>query len=295
MGEVHNGTVDVSNSFAVPFEEDLKNKAVWYLDHDYLETMSTMFKKISAKERIVGFYSTGPTIRSNDIEIHHLFTRFVEEPLLVIVDVRESAEGVPVKTYATVASLDAEKQKTRTFANVASEVGAYEAEEVGVEHLLRDINDPTVSSLAAKVHAKATGLRGLKSRLEEIRSYLEDVLADKISLNNQVVYNLQDIFNLLPNLNLDSLVSSFLVKTNDASLVIYLSSVIRSILSLHDLLKNKLELRAIEKAKEMEKDAATDVDDGGEGEDDGDGGRKQNEDETKEEDVEMTDEAAKKK
>jgi len=37
---------------------------------------------------------------------------------------------------------------------VSSEVGAYEAEEVGVEHLLRDINDPTVSSLASRVKHK---------------------------------------------------------------------------------------------------------------------------------------------
>jgi len=42
----------------------------------------------------------------------------------------------------------------RTFRHVSSEVGAYEAEEVGVEHLLRDINDPTVSSLASRVKHK---------------------------------------------------------------------------------------------------------------------------------------------
>ena len=29
-------------------------------------------------------------------------------------------------------------------------IGAYEAEEVGVEHLLRDVNDPTVSTLARR-------------------------------------------------------------------------------------------------------------------------------------------------
>jgi len=49
----------VISSFAVPFEEDSKNPKVWYLDHNYLESMFAMSRKINAKEKIVGFYSTG--------------------------------------------------------------------------------------------------------------------------------------------------------------------------------------------------------------------------------------------
>jgi len=41
--------VDVSNSFAIPFEEDLKNPYVWFLDHNYLENMFWMFKKVNSK------------------------------------------------------------------------------------------------------------------------------------------------------------------------------------------------------------------------------------------------------
>jgi len=43
------------------------------------------------------------------------------------------------------------KEIQRTFEHVPSSVGALEAEEVGVEHLLRDINDPSVSTLANQV------------------------------------------------------------------------------------------------------------------------------------------------
>lgn len=34
---------------AVPFEEDLKNPLIWYLDHNYLESMFYMFKKINGE------------------------------------------------------------------------------------------------------------------------------------------------------------------------------------------------------------------------------------------------------
>jgi 26S proteasome regulatory subunit N8 len=54
------------------------------------------------------------------------------------------------------------------------------------------------------------------------------------------MYNLQDIFNLSPNLRVEDIVKAFTTKTNDSMLVIYLSSFIRSIVALHDLINNKL-------------------------------------------------------
>ena len=41
---------------------------MWFLDHEYLENMYAMFKKVNAKERIVGWYHTGPKLHPNDIK-----------------------------------------------------------------------------------------------------------------------------------------------------------------------------------------------------------------------------------
>jgi hypothetical protein len=46
LGDTVAGRTDVTNSFAVPFEEDPKDPSVFFLDHDYLETMSVMFRKV---------------------------------------------------------------------------------------------------------------------------------------------------------------------------------------------------------------------------------------------------------
>lgn len=35
--------------FAVPFDEDVRDREVWFLDHDYLEQMYSMFKKVNGK------------------------------------------------------------------------------------------------------------------------------------------------------------------------------------------------------------------------------------------------------
>lgn len=148
---------------------------------------------------------------------------------------------------------------SRTFKHIPSSIGAFEAEEVGVEHLLRDVNDPSVSTLANQVSSnyvqhsrvpyqslfvqikhKTSALSGLKTQLLEMKDYLENVLAGKLPANNQVVYNIQTAFNLLPNLNVEALVRALLIKTNDMHLVIYISSLIRSVTALHDLVRNKL-------------------------------------------------------
>lgn len=49
LGSRSRDMVDVTNSFAVPFEEDLKNPSVWFLDHNFLETMYWMFKKVNSE------------------------------------------------------------------------------------------------------------------------------------------------------------------------------------------------------------------------------------------------------
>ena len=59
-------------------------------------------------------------------------------------------------------------------------------------------------------------------------------------MNHQIIYQLQDVFNLLPEINLQEFVKATYFKTNDEGLVIYLASMIRSIIALHNLITNKI-------------------------------------------------------
>lgn len=150
----------------------------------------------------------------------------------------------------------------KTFLHVPSAIEAEEAEEIGVEHLLRDIKDSTTTTLATRVSEQLASLRGLQSRLSEVQSYLVDVAAGKLPINHQIVYHLQDVFNLLPDLNDPTLTQSFTANTNDQLLVVYLSSLVRAVIALHALVDNKEangraeleEGRGDEKTKKTEKD-----------------------------------------
>jgi 26S proteasome regulatory subunit N8 len=66
-------------------------------------------------------------------------------------------------------------------------------------------------------------------------------------VNHAIVYLLQDVFNLLPDVTNPEWVRSMFVKTNDGMLVVYVTALTRSILALHNLINNKLANRETEK------------------------------------------------
>ncbi|XP_019089991.1 PREDICTED: 26S proteasome non-ATPase regulatory subunit 7 homolog A-like [Camelina sativa] len=227
LGSSSRGVVDVTNSYAVPFEEDDKDPSIWFLDHNYHESMFHMFKRINAKEHVVGWYSTGPKLRENDLDVHALFNGYVPNPVLVIIDVQPKELGIPTKAYYAVEEVkeNATQKSQKVFVHVSTEIAAHEVEEIGVEHLLRDVKDTTISTLATEVLVFTV-------------------------LECFIIICRNDVFNLLPNLNVNELVKAFSVKTNDMMLVIYLSSLIRSVIALHNLINNKLLNKEHEKAED---------------------------------------------
>lgn len=219
---------------------------MFYLDHDFVESMLRMFRKINTKERVVGFYSTGPSIRPNDLRIYDVIQPFgtsLTPPIFCIIDIRSDRPDLPVTAYKVVEEVtrkDGQMKVERSFTHVPCRMGAVEAEEIGVEHLLRDINDPTASTVASLIKGKIAGLSTLTEKLVEAKDYLEAVVRGDLKAHPEIIANLQTIVNLLPNLNQEDLVKSMIVKTNDMLSAIYLASIIRTVIALHNLINNKI-------------------------------------------------------
>jgi len=62
--------LDITNCYGIPFEEDMKESNIWFIDHNYHETMYAMYRKVNIKEKFVGWYTTGTKMKSHDIDIH---------------------------------------------------------------------------------------------------------------------------------------------------------------------------------------------------------------------------------
>jgi len=164
---------------------------------------------------------------------------------------------------------------TKTFVHTPSVIEAEEAEEIGVEHLLRDIRDVAVGTLSARINAQLQSLQGMHYRLRDIGSYLQKVMDQELPVNHIILGHLQDVFNLLPNLSTPSdvgedgdnkfgesneLARAMSVKTNDQLMSIYLSSLIRAIIAFHDLIDNKIKNRQSPVDEEKSEDEGKEVD-----------------------------------
>ena len=90
MGEYgDNGVLEVTNCYAVPFEEDKDEPEIWFYDHIYHENMFNMMRKINSREKIIGWYSTGPEIRNCDIAINEILRRYNTNPVFVVIKVAD--------------------------------------------------------------------------------------------------------------------------------------------------------------------------------------------------------------
>lgn len=327
----------------VPFEEDEKDPSVWFLDHNYVESMNDMFKKVNAREKLIGWYHSGPKLRASDLEINELFKRYTPNPLLMIIDVVPKEVGVPTDAYFAVEEIKdvscrvvfdwpswrrsnvANKDGTatsKTFVHTPSTIEAEEAEEIGVEHLLRDIRDVAVGTLSTRITSQLQSLQGLHLRLQDIGRYLQKVLDGELPVNHAILGNLQDVFNLLPNLSTpvggnakdlaavngavnagvgisgagtenSELARAMSIKTNDQYMAIYLSSLIRAITAFHDLIENKIQ----NKRQQEDEDAKKNDDKKEEKKDEKNGvaGAEKSADDKAKEDAKKDDKAGKKK
>ena len=254
LGEYIDDKVDVTNCYALPFEEDPKDKKVWFVDHIYSEDMLEMFQKINHKEKIVGWYSSGPKIRPHDIEINEVFRKYCENPVFVIIDVKEDNEslGIPTESYTMKEEVDKDGQLIKTFFKLNTTIEASLPEEIGVEFMLRDINDTNREGNITKLaNDKVMSFKALIKRLNEIKNYLEKIINQTIPTNPQIIYNIQEIFNYLPNFDTESVIKAMSIQTNNNYLVLYLSWITKTIVALHKLINNKIMLK--EEEKKIEK------------------------------------------
>ena len=149
LGFYENGKLQVTNCYAVPFEEDLQDLDVYFFDQLYHEDMFGMMERINGKEKIVGWYSTGKTIKKNDIHINEILRRFNSQPAFVLVNLDANQNiGLPTTAYFTKEETDDDGNLSRQFIHAPSRIGATPEEEIGVETLLRDIKDASQGTLS---------------------------------------------------------------------------------------------------------------------------------------------------
>lgn len=156
-------TIHITNSFALPFD----NNVEWHIDTQFISEALRLNNKVSKNEHVLGWYHTGPDLYSNDMEITEFFKNYNINCLMAIIDVK--CEKMPVSVF---------NLGNKEFENLKTVIEAEEAEEVGVEHLLREVRDITLekgydkmsTSLKKKGDSERTGLNQRNSSKKDTHS-----------------------------------------------------------------------------------------------------------------------------
>lgn len=78
--------------------------------------------------------------------------------------------------------------------------------------------NPQIQRLPALINAVGIGLR---KRMEKMCQYLDNVSSGRIPVvNHAIIYHIQDMSNLRPDLDLSELMTAFNIKSNDEMMVI---------------------------------------------------------------------------
>ena len=258
LGDEFKGQVNCLQCFAIPFEEDPTDTSVWFVDTNFIDEMYALHRKVTLKEKIVGWYSSRSTVSPNDLDIHQMMRRYTPDPVFITTDVGASdPHEIPVSAFIGAERVRPDGQPIVTsFQNVPTIVDFLEVEEIGVEHLLRDIKDVDMSEIGTTLTNSVHGLAALEHRLKGISEYLADVIAGKLPIDNEIIGITQSIFNLLPNLELKDTVESLAQKSDDSAFMVFISQLCRSVVSLHELVNSRKKIVKEEPEKKADEPEA---------------------------------------
>lgn len=72
----------------------------FYLEWEFWLRYSTCW--LLAREKVVGWYHTGPKLHQNDVAINELIRRYCPNSVLVIIDAKPKDLGLPTEAYQAV-------------------------------------------------------------------------------------------------------------------------------------------------------------------------------------------------
>jgi len=242
----------VTNSFAIPYdEESSENGSGLFVENDYVNAMYAMLLKINRNEKLVGWYHTGGQMCTNDIFITKLIKKHCDYPIILRINLEAEIDKIPFEGFITFNDTASDGSALKTnMRGISCKIVAEKSEHVGIEQLMRYIKDPSVSDLTTNIEQKFKGIGNLREQIETMSQYLDKASKNLIVTNNEVIFNIQKIWHMIPELKfLDQKKSLLNSKFNDNSLMMYIASLTRAISGVNSLIENKIATKDMLKSK----------------------------------------------
>ena len=244
LGKKTGNVVEITDCYGVPFVEEVDEIKI-KINQEYHNQMYAANRRISKKEDILGWYSTtavnGAFITNTSSVINSFYSKQVddESPIHLVVDSTLKGADMAIRGFvAKPITLD-----DATFADMFEEVKVElvmsPAEKTAIFHMMQneDSTDITpVKDIPSERNSVNTAVKGLLNTIDELRSYVDKVVAGGTSANPDVGVQLANALSSLQNYKQEEIAAQLQGKMQDLQMIAYLSTLTKAQLKISEKL-----------------------------------------------------------
>ncbi|CAG9582898.1 unnamed protein product [Danaus chrysippus] len=236
LGTSDKGVVEVTNCFCVPHKEHADQVEA---ELNYAMDVYELNKRVNASENVVGWWATGNEVTNHSSVIHEYYSRECREPVHVTLDTSLAGARMGLRAYVCVALGVPRGKQGCMFTPIDVGLTYYEPEIVGLQLCQKTMGgggrsrQVTPAADLAQVADAASKLAGL---LDQVLSYVEEVVAERAAPNKAVGRELLALAASLPDLSAASFADAFASSVKDLLMVVTLAQLIKTQLQLNEKL-----------------------------------------------------------
>ena len=220
--------IEIMNSFELDY--NVVEGAV-IIDRDYYALKESQFKQVFADMEFLGWYSTGAEPTHADLAVQRQICELIESPLFLQLNPTARNTDLPVTVYESLVDLVGGEARM-FFVKLKYGLKTEEAERIGLDHVARisgAADDETNSSRVEEhVMVQHSAIKMLVSRVKVILQYVKEVEAGNLPFDHDVLREAKALASRLPVLESQRFKPEFFTQCNDAALLAYLATVMKS-------------------------------------------------------------------
>ncbi|XP_065177957.1 COP9 signalosome complex subunit 6-like [Sycon ciliatum] len=235
LGRQSGREIEVCNSFDLKYHV-IDNAVV--IDMPFLKQRDTQYKQVFKNLELLGWYTAGSQpAGEREEKLLHQLTSFNENPIWLKFNPQSDGLKQPITLYETVFDVTSSGPVVQ-FVEVNTSLAAEEAERICVDHVarLRHQNASEESQVAGPLSSQASAIRMLQTRIVLLQEYIKAVQDGSLPGNMDVQRSISSLCNRLPLMNSEQLIESSNEKSNDVTLMTYLSTLTKSCAILNEVI-----------------------------------------------------------
>lgn len=256
--QLEGNVIEIKQAFPVPHEEEEESATIQI---EYHHSMLALYKQVSPKDVVVGWYSTSGSNESSATTgtpeqldyitslMHEVYRGQMPphssiEPLHLNVDVSMKGgmkiTGNVNQVTRTRSANGAAQDLLANFQPVPLEMHAYEEEKIGVDALISGVPDDDArldapaTFLTESENIEASVVKILES-IESLEAYIDKVAAGEIqNPDTNLALQIHNLLSAMPTLDAATFTATFATHIQDLLSIVYLANMTKNQLAIAD-------------------------------------------------------------